>query len=148
MIIHKSSIIFFGSIFIILLINSNLLSSELQGIDTCVTGYKIKPERSFYVFQYQVGDTSYPVDKINDFLNKNQSSCKIIKSSTIFLKTGAILCISATLFSSFNIFNVNNDPYSAFTVLGIDLIGLSSLFYSMNLHTKAIKAYNKSICSY
>ena len=132
---------------IILIVNTpfHLYSASLSLQDTCISGQKIMPEKSFYLGNYHVGDSIYTKKQIINILEINKSTQNIMRSSKICETTGFFLSISGLILA--NIGLSENDPVLGFTGLGVGYIGIGITIGSICLRTKAIKVYNKLICS-
>lgn len=123
--------------------NSSLTSISLQ--DTCISGHKILPERSFYIWNYQFGDSIYTRNQVVNLLLASQPAQGIMTTSksctivSVFLLCGGWLGMYLSL--------KDNNPVLGFSSMGIAFSGIGLFISSVGLSTKAIKVYNKSLCN-
>lgn len=118
------------------------LSTNLE--DTCFSFKKITPERSFSVWSYQCGDSTYTKVSVAKALSANQYTQGIMTTSKTLMIVGT-LCACGGLLGGLIGLN-NSDPVLAFSSVTVAYSGVGLLFSSIGLNTKAIKVYNKSIC--
>jgi len=114
--------------------------------DTCISGYKIMPERSFGVSEYSVNDSMYSRAQVMMLLTSNQYSGSAIKSATVCATIGTILCITGSTLASVKADEVVNNMGFGLTVIGVDLVGITFGISSIKLFSKGINDYNRSLC--
>ncbi len=120
-------------------------STSISLRDSCHSGHQITPERSFYIMNYQLGDSIYTRNQVVNLLLTSQSAQGIMTASKACTIVGAICMFGGLLGGTIGL--KANNPVLAFTSIGIAFSGIGLFFSSIGLSTKAIKVYNKSLCN-